>query len=132
VADPNNLILESNENNNEALKTITVSGSGGIMHVAAIDMSWSKQGPFYRAHATVTIEDDSNIPVEGATVYGSWSGAYLGDSSGVTDSEGQVTFNSGKVKDGGTFTFTVTNVVKTGWTYNPALNIETGDTITCP
>jgi hypothetical protein len=95
-------------------------------------MSWSSQGPFYRAHALVTIEDDNNIPVEGATVYGSWSGAYVGDTSGVTNAEGQVPFDSDKVKGGGTFTFTITNVTKPGWTYDPAKNIETNDTITCP
>jgi hypothetical protein len=102
------------------------------MHVANIDMSWSTQAVFYRAHATVTIVDVSSLPVEGALVYASWSGAYSGDVSGTTDAAGTVTLDSGKVKNGGTFIFTVTDVVKSGWTYDPSSNIETTDSITCP
>ena len=102
------------------------------MHVANIDMSWSTQGPFYRAHAAITIVDDYDLPVEGASVYGSWSGAYVGDVSGTTTTDGTVTLDSGKIKNGGTFTITVTDVVKSGWTYDPAKNVETSDTITCP
>jgi hypothetical protein len=65
--------------------------------------------------------DVSGSPVEGVTVYGSWSGIVKsGGSSGVTGSDGKVTFTSGwakKVKQG-TFTFTVNNVIKEGWTCN--------------
>jgi peptidoglycan/xylan/chitin deacetylase (PgdA/CDA1 family) len=132
VADPDDVISESNENNNEAMKTITVAGTPGVMHVSNIEISYSQQAVFYRAHAVVTIVDEGNAPVEGATVYGSWSGAYSEDVSGTTDANGAVTFTSGKVKYGGTFTFTITNVEKVNWTYDPAQNVETSDTITCP
>jgi peptidoglycan/xylan/chitin deacetylase (PgdA/CDA1 family) len=130
LADPDYSISELNENNNEASKTITISA--GSIHVENIHMSFTSQGPFYTAYAAVTIVDDGHAPVEGATVYGSWSGAHSGNVSGVTDSNGQVTLQSGKVKNGGTFIFTVTNVVKAGWTYDPAQNTETSDSITCP
>jgi hypothetical protein len=102
------------------------------MHVANIDMSYSQQAVFYTAHATVTIVDDNNSPVEGAVVYGSWSGSYTGDVSGTTNVDGQVTLSAKKVKYGGTFTFSVTNVEKTDWTYDPTKNVETSDTITFP
>ena len=39
---------------------------------------------------------------------------------------------SSGVKDGGTFTFTVTDVIKIGYVYNPALNVETFDSVTAP
>ena len=104
----------------------------GVMHVASIDMSGTKRGQTWTAHATVTIVDDNNAPVEGATVYGHWSGAWTGDVNGVTGSDGKVTLDSGGVRGGGTFTFTVTNIAKTGWTYDPNKNVETSDTITLP
>jgi hypothetical protein len=104
----------------------------GVMHVASIDMSGTKTGQKWKAHATVTIFDDYNAPVPSATVYGHWSGAWTGDVSGATGSDGKVTLSSGSVTGGGTFTFTVTNVVKTGWTYDPAKNVETSDSITLP
>jgi peptidoglycan/xylan/chitin deacetylase (PgdA/CDA1 family) len=132
VIDPNNAISESNENNNEASKPLTIGGGGSVLHVENIDMSWSSQSKFYTAYATITIVDDNDSPTEGATVYGSWSGAYTGDVSGVTNASGQVTLHSRKVKDGGTFTFTVTDVVQSGSTYEPSKNVETSDSITCP
>ena len=52
--------------------------------------------------------------------------------SGITESDGKVTFNSPKKKNGGTFTFCVTDVVATGYTYNSGLNNETCDSITAP
>jgi peptidoglycan/xylan/chitin deacetylase (PgdA/CDA1 family) len=132
VVDPDNAIFESNENNNEAYKTIIVLGEGGIMHVSKIEITYSSQGPVYRAHAKVTIVDSTDSLVEGAEVYGSWSDAYTGDVSGITDAYGQITLDSSKVKGGGTFTFTVTNVEKTDWTYDSQANVETTDSITCP
>jgi hypothetical protein len=41
-------------------------------------------------------------------------------------------FESPGNKKGGTFTFTVTGVVKTGYTYTPGMNVETWDSITLP
>jgi len=104
----------------------------GVMHVSDITMSYTKSGSSYTAKATVTVVDDGNAAVSGATVYGTWSGAWTGDVNGVTDATGKVTLSSGKVRGGGTFTFTVTNIVKTDWTYDPSKNVETSDTITCP
>ena len=95
-------------------------------------MGSGSAGRNYWATATVTIWDDDSAAVEGATVYGSWSGATQEDQSDVTDATGMITFTSSKVKDGGTFTFTVTDVVKTDWTYDPAKNKETSDWITLP
>jgi len=104
----------------------------GVMHVASIDMSGTKTGPKWKAYATVKIVDNNNAPVPSATVYGHWSGAWTGDVNGVTGSDGKIKLSSGSVTGGGTFTFTVTNVVKTDWTYDPAQNVETSDTITLP
>jgi len=43
-----------------------------------------------------------------------------------------VVFESAKVKNGGTFTVTVTDVTAAGLIYNQSLNVETSDSITAP
>jgi hypothetical protein len=93
-------------------------------------MGYTTGGVNYYGLATVWIKDTTGADVEGATVYGTWSGSVSGPGQGVTGADGKVTLQSPKNKGGGTFTFTVTNVVKSGYTYNPALNVETSDTIT--
>jgi hypothetical protein len=111
--------------------------TGTTMHVSNIDMSFKKAtaGPntFYTAVATVTIVDSNDIPVEDATVSGTWSGATNDTDSGITKANGQVSLKSHKVKNppsGTTFTFTVDNVTKDGWTYDSSTNKETSDSIT--
>jgi hypothetical protein len=52
--------------------------------------------------------------------------------SGVTGADGQVTLTSSNNKDGGTWQFCVGDVVKSGWTYDPAANVENCDSITAP
>jgi hypothetical protein len=102
------------------------------MHISAINMSLKTAGPNVNAFATVTIVDDSGNAVSGATVSGNWSGATSETDSGVTDINGQVTFTSDKLKNpnsGTTFTFSVFNVEKDGWTYDPSSNNETSDSI---
>jgi hypothetical protein len=104
-----------------------------VMHISEIDMSFKTAGPNVNAIATVTIVDSSNKPVEGATVYGHWSDATSDSDSGITDSSGTVSLKSNKVKKPSsgetTFTFTVDDVIKAGWTYDPSENEETSDSI---
>jgi hypothetical protein len=51
---------------------------------------------------------------------------------GTTGSDGKVMLESPGKKDGGTFTFTVTNVTKLDFIYNSSENEETSDSITAP
>jgi hypothetical protein len=104
----------------------------GVMHVGDIAMSCSQQGPFYKSVATVTILDVDDQPVDLATVFGTFSGATSDSVSGDTGDDGAVALESSKVKNGGTWTFTVDDVVKSGWTYDTNANVETSDSITCP
>lgn len=84
-----------------------------------------------RALATVTIVDSGNNPLEGATVSGHWSGLTSDSDSGTTNSDEKVTLSSNWVWSAqGTFTFTVDNVEKSGWTYDESANVETSDSIT--
>lgn len=114
-------------------KSATTTESGdGTMHVGSIDMGHSTKtaGPneFIKALATVKIVDATGVDVEGATVYGSWSIATSDTDSGLTDVSGIVTLESDQVKNalsGTTFTFTVTDVTKSGgWTYDSTVEIS--------
>jgi hypothetical protein len=110
----------------------TITPPPGVLHVGDIAMSYTQQAVFYRAVATVTILDAGDMPVEAATVYGEFSGATSDAVADDTAGDGTVTLQSSKVKNGGTWTFCVTSVVKSGWTYDEPANVETCDTITVP
>jgi thermitase len=117
-------------------RSVTVSSGGGgdaTMYVFDIAMSSKTAGLNRSAIAVVTIKDTDGNLVDGATVSATWSGAYSGSVSGVTGSNGAVSFESGKVRQANvTFTFTVDHVVKSGYTYDPGLNNKTSDSITVP
>lgn len=75
---------------------------------------------FIKAIARVTIVDGEGSFIGGATVSGTWSDATSETDSRITDSKGSVLIRSNWVKNvtaGTTFTFTVDDVVKSGWTY---------------
>lgn len=111
---------------------VTVTEAQALtMHVANIDMSLKKAGPNVEAIATVTVVDGDGAPVGGATVSGRWSGLTNDSDSGITGDNGTVSLHSNKVKNAsGTFTFTVDNITKDGWTYDPDANEETSGSIT--
>jgi hypothetical protein len=95
--------------------------------------SWGRWGSWCRVDAVVQISDDSGTTVADAFVHGTWSGAYTQNVSGWTNDAGVVTFYGMRwIKDGGTFTFTVSDIAKTDWLYEPSANTETSDSITLP
>jgi hypothetical protein len=107
-----------------------------VMHVHSINMSLSERtagkNTFTHATAVVTIVDATGIPVEGATVEGHWSNATTDTDSDSTNSTGQVSLDSDEFKNalpGTNFTFTVDNVIKSGWTYDSTANEVTSDSI---
>ncbi len=102
------------------------------MHVAAIDMWYSHVGRNYTVYTTVTIEDESNNPVSGATVnllVTLPSGSST--RSGATSSDGTVTLNVSS-KQTGTYTSEVTGVTHTTLTYAPGDNVETSESLPVP
>jgi len=120
----------------EAIVTVTEVATN-VMHVASIDMSVTTKTAgrniFTSGIATVIVADANGVPVEGVTVYGHWSGLTSDSDSGITDASGEVTLTSDSVKSGsGIFTFTIDNLEKSGWEYNPSSNEETSDSITAP
>jgi len=103
------------------------------MHIANIEMNLEYKAVWTNATATITIDDDDGVPVEGATVYGEWGGATEGSDSGVTGFDGTALLESDRVKNapiGTTFTVTVTNVFLNGWTWDDSG--KTSDSISVP
>lgn len=121
-----------------AVVTISEAPLGPKMHVGNITFTSSTRTGgsnatlYCRVIATTSILDASNVGVKEAMVYGSWSGVYVASVSKTTNGEGLVSFGTDWVAGCGTFTFTVNTVVKDAWTYNPAANVETSDSITLP
>jgi hypothetical protein len=112
--------------------TVMVGSGSGTLYVFAIDMSSKRAGPNRSSIAVVTIKDAHGNLVGGATVHGTWSGDYSGSASGVTGTDGAVRFESGRVRHAATFTFTVDDVTRSGYTYDSGLNNQTSVTIEVP
>ncbi len=128
-------VTDNDGANDTDTATVTVTEAPAYtMHIASIDMSTTRiklNGWFTYATATVTIVDANGDSVEGATVSGTWSGLTDDSDSGLTDINGKIALDSDSVKNAdGTFTFTVDNVVLSGWEYKPEENLETSDSIT--
>ena len=106
-------------------------GGAAYMYVYDISMSTTARGrrSLY-GNATITIMDSEGNPVENATVYVTWSGDVSGTDSGVTGSDGKVSFTSPRLRaSSGTFTITVTNVTHATIPYDPSKNVETSDSV---
>lgn len=108
-----------------------VQGADTI-HVADLDgiAVPGKRGK-WQAVVSVLIVDASG-PVSGAMVFGAWSGAAVGTASGLTGSDGVVTFTSRSNLTGESIAFSVTDVVLEGYEYDATLNAETDITIASP
>ena len=106
--------------------------SGGVMHVSGITMSFQATGVRYKATAVVTVVDADSQPVGSTTVNGKFSGTTSDEVDGITGLDGQATLTSASVKNGGTWTFCVTGLVKDGWEYDSAANTESCGTVTAP
>lgn len=94
-------------------KVVFVSGMTGML----VTSSTNKY-----AKVVVTVVDKNLKPISGVTVTGKWSGLVTGSASGVTRSDGTVTFTSKQTKSSGTFTFTISNLTVSGYTYDKTLN----------
>ncbi|WP_167879478.1 S8 family serine peptidase [Methanococcoides sp. NM1] len=85
-----------------------------IKSVAVTDFTrQAGKNTFVYAEAVVTIVDENQYPVEGATVSGQWSDSATDTDTGITDTSGEVTLTSDAAKYKGkplTFIFTVNDV----------------------
>jgi len=112
---------------------VTVNNSApNTMHIQSIGMSIVRRGSLANGRADVLVVDGSGLPVPSATVSGQWSGLTSDSDVKATSSNGHAIVDSDKVTRSGTFTFTVTNITKSGWTYDPAANVQTSASILNP
>ena len=110
------------------------SGNEYTMYVYSIDM-WYERFSFwfwrwYDVYIKVTVHDGNGNALAGVTVYLDLelpSGS-VASGNADTGTDGTVTFKYDN-GPGGTYTATVTNLVKTGYTYTPDNNVETSDSI---
>ena len=115
-------------------RSVTITASSPVvvtgMQVADIAMSLTVSGGRNaRATAAVTVRNAAGQIVPGATVTGTWSGLVSGSASAVGGSNGVAILQSPSSKSRGTFVFTVTGVTLAGYSYTPAANVETSDSI---
>ncbi len=126
-----------NESGNSPEASATPSDPPALsVHVANISVAIVQHGRNYYGSATVSVVDQDGLPVAEVEVVGDWTynSAGIGASSGTTDGGGVATVDSAKQKaaSGDVFTFTVTDLILAGYTYDAASNVETWDSTTVP
>lgn len=109
-----------------ATVAITVQQATNRIFVTNIAMTGTVSRGVRSAKAVVTVKNSSGASVTGAVVSGTWSGA-VARSGTATSSKGLATFTSPTSTVAGTFTFTVTGITLSSWTYDSRSNVETTD-----
>ena len=99
------------------------------MSVKDISLALLTRGRFLQAQAQITIMTTDGQPVEGAIVSVAWSGAVTATATGMTGSDGQAVLLSPRFRGGSQITIQVNAVTDDVYTYNPAENTETSETI---
>lgn len=114
--------------------TVTVNNgqADNAVYVGDLD-GWPVEGRpgKWQAFITVLILDQEG-PVSGATVLGTWSGAAVGTSTGLTGEDGLVTFASRTNLKADSITFTVNDVALEGYVYDSEANVETSIIVSSP
>jgi len=106
------------------------------VHVGDISVAIVQQGKNYLGRATVLVLDQDGNPASGVEVVGdwTWNSTDIGASSGTTDGSGVASVDSSKQKaaSGDVFTFSVTNLILSGYTYDAESNVKTSESATVP
>jgi hypothetical protein len=102
--------------------TPTATPASNSLHVGDLDGS-ATGSRAWRASVTVLVLDAGGSPVSNTTVRGSWSNGYSGNAQCLTATNGTCTVTTGRInRNVGSVTFTVTNLIRSGYTYTPAAN----------
>lgn len=111
--------------------TALTSGGGGsnALHVGAMTATKSVRTNRWSATVTITALDQNNVAASGVVVTGSWSGARTGTATCTTGTNGACSVSTGNMSSGTSVTFSVTNLAKSGFTYNPAANVVSSITV---
>jgi beta-glucanase (GH16 family) len=98
---------------------------GGPMHVGNIHTRAVKDADGWSALTEITILDQDENPVPDVKVVGGWVGTVTrGETTAFTDLNGTVLFLSDSTERSGEITFCVTNISRSGYTYDKFANIR--------
>ena len=101
---------------------IAGTAEADALHVAALDSYTELNRNRWNAFVTITVHDQNNTPVAGATVNGIWTSS--SSSSCVSDAAGRCTVSDSKLKTSVTSTrFSVTGIAKNGYLYDASSNV---------
>uniref|UniRef100_UPI0040577F1D endo-1,4-beta-xylanase n=1 Tax=Candidatus Electronema sp. TaxID=2698783 RepID=UPI0040577F1D len=129
---PVSLTVKDNTGNVDSEAAVITVGPDltKVITVQDISISTVKSGDSTAAQVTVLILNASGQPVSGVRVYGTWSnGLVSGNVSGLTDVNGLVTLTSSYTTKKGAITFTVNNLLKTGFLYDGCQNQKTSASV---
>jgi len=115
--------------NSKSVLTMVTSDPNRVLYVAGIVMSTVPARTGTSARAVVTIWSSAGAVGAGIFVTGRWSGLVTGTSTVATDASGIATFTSKATRKSGTFTFTVTGVSGSGYSYDPSRSAPTTGSI---
>ena len=131
------LLVTDNSNETSALAPypITVKAVSAVkaVNVLSVSVAWVKS-TFTTGYfaATITVGDQNEKPVAGAVVSVTSSGLASGTATATTNAQGVVTIKSAVMPSAstGTETFTVTNLVLTGYPYDSTKNKVSSGSLT--
>lgn len=129
------LVVVDNSGLSSVAATVTIivqASTSKVIYVGNLAMTLSSTRQGYAATSTVTVRDQSGALVRNARVTGTWSGLASGTVSGTTSRSGTISFASTRTKTRGTFTFTVTGITLSGYTYAPTRNVRSSVSIATP
>jgi N-acetylmuramoyl-L-alanine amidase len=107
--------------------------AGGEMHVQAIEMSYLKRGRTYAIDTAVTIVDAQGDPLPAAevTLQVTLPGGAAELQTALTGADGVAALRT-KTSAAGLYEAAVLAVTKDSWTYVPAQNVESTETLIIP
>lgn len=128
------IVTDDKGASNQTEIIITINGnSGPSIHVNTISLSYTFNKRYgYRVLATVEVLDNNNNPIRYATVSGSYSGAMEKELKAITNSQGLAKLYSDYSMTSGLVNFTLSDLLKTGYSYESQLNMETSGSILLP
>ncbi len=127
------LVVTDNDGAASAPKTVTITTKPApYVKISALTIIKTKGTTGSYATATATVKDQTGALKASATVYGTWSGLVSSSTSGRTSNNGTIALKSAATKSVGNITFTVTNIVLSGFTYSASNNTLSAVTIAVP
>ena len=96
-----------------------------VLRSTAISLTTARSGKSIKATGKVAVKDGNGIAVSGATTFVTWnvpSGGTITQTA-TTNTKGQAAFTVTDLR--GSYTITVTNLTKTGYTFDPANSVLT-------